>query len=246
MKIWPAIDLMGGRVVRLVEGKREATTYYEGAPDEVARRFFEAGAKRLHVVDLDGAFDGQGEADAPNRAAIAAILRSAIAHDAEVQVGGGLRSLAAIEHLVGEGAARVILGTVAVKEPAVLVAAAARHRGKIVVAVDAKDGIVATHGWTESSGRTAKDVAQDAARVGAVAVLYTDISLDGTGRGPNVAATSELQAALAISVIASGGVGSLAHLEALSAAGVREVVVGKALHDGRIALPDALAIEARS
>ncbi len=241
MIVWPAIDLMGGRVVRLVEGKRDAATYYEGAPADVARSFFARGARRLHVVDLDAAFDG-ATADAPNRAAITGILAAATAHRVAVQVGGGLRSLAAIDALVAAGASRVILGTVAIEEPAVLVAAAAKHPGKIVVAVDAKDGIVATRGWTESSGRTAIDVATEAARVGAVAVLYTDIALDGTGRGPNVEATARLQAALSIAVIASGGVGSLAHLRALADASTREVVVGKALHDGRIPLEQAIAL----
>jgi phosphoribosylformimino-5-aminoimidazole carboxamide ribotide isomerase len=245
VKVWPAIDLMGGRVVRLVEGKRDRATFYDGAPDEVARGFFALGASRLHVVDLDAAFDAHRGADATggaaNRRAVRAILEEAARAGVEVQVGGGLRSVAAIEALVELGARRVVLGTVAIEEPAVLVVAAARYPGKIVVAVDARDGIVATRGWTQDSGRRAIDVATDAARVGAAAILYTDIALDGTGKGPNVEATRRLQAELSIPVIASGGVGSLAHLHALRAAEVREVVVGKALHDGRIALADALA-----
>jgi phosphoribosylformimino-5-aminoimidazole carboxamide ribotide isomerase len=242
MKIWPAIDLIGGRVVRLVEGRREQATFYDGAPDEVARGFFAAGARRLHVVDLDAAFDGLGDAGAPNRVAIAAILTAAAEVGAEVQVGGGLRALSAIDALLELGAGRVILGTIAITEPAVLLAAATRHPGKIVVAVDAKDGIVAVRGWTESSGRPATEVAEEAAGVGAAAVLYTDIARDGTGRGPNVEATARLQRGLPIPVIASGGVGSLEHLEALKAAEIREVVVGKALHDGRVALCDALRL----
>jgi len=242
MILWPAIDLMGGRVVRLVEGRRQDATFYEGAPADVARGFFDAGATRLHVVDLDAAFDGGATDDAPNRVAIAAILRLAGERGVQVQVGGGLRSLAAIDALVCSGAARVVLGTIAITDPAMLVAVAAAHAGKIVVAVDAKNGVVATHGWTETSQRTAIEVAGDAERVGAAAVLYTDIARDGTGRGPNVEATRVLQAALKIPVIASGGVGSLEHLRALVFAEAREVVVGKALHDGRIELRDALAI----
>ena len=240
--LWPAIDLMGGRVVRLVEGRREDATFYEGVPADVACGFFDAGAVRLHVVDLDAAFDGGAAEDAPNRVAIGAILQLAIERNVRVQVGGGLRSLAAIDALVSCGASRVVLGTIAITDPAMLVAAAHRHPGKIVVAVDAKNGVVATHGWTETSTRTAVEVAGDAERVGAAAVLYTDIARDGTGRGPNVEATRALQAALRIPVIASGGVGSLEHLRGLVLAEAREVVVGKALHDGRIALRDALAI----
>ena len=242
MKLWPAIDLMSGRVVRLVEGKREQATFYDGSPSDVARRFFELGAMHLHVVDLDAAFDGSVAGDAPNRSAVASILQAAASFEAEVQVGGGLRSLAAIETLVAAGVARVVLGTIAIEDPTVLVAAALRHPGKIVVAVDAKDGIVAIRGWTESSGRTAIDVASEAERVGAAAVLYTDIALDGTGRGPNVEATLRLQRALQIPVIASGGVGSIDHLRALVHAGAKEAIVGKALHDGRVDLRAALAL----
>jgi phosphoribosylformimino-5-aminoimidazole carboxamide ribotide isomerase len=240
MKLWPAIDLISGRVVRLTEGKRDQATFYEGAPGEVARGFFAEGAKRLHVVDLDAAFDGGADEDAPNRIALRAILEVAAQAGAEVQVGGGLRSLAAVDALVALGARRVILGTVVIEEPAVLVAAAMKHPGKIVVAVDAKDGVVATRGWTQSSGRSAVDVATEAASVGAAAILYTDISRDGTGRGPNVDATKRLQDELTIPVIASGGVGSLEHLRALRHAFAQEVVVGKALHDGRIGLRAAI------
>ena len=242
MKLWPAIDLMGGRVVRLVEGKREQATFYEGDPADVARGFFEAGATHLHVVDLDAAFDGSSDAGAPNRKAIADILKCAILCDVQVQVGGGLRSLAAIDALIEAGATRVVLGTIVVEDPAVLVASAAKHPGKVVVAVDAKDGIVAIRGWTESSGRSAIEMATEAQGVGAAAVLYTDIALDGTGRGPNVEATHRLQTALHIPVIASGGVGSLDHLRALKHASAQEVIVGKALHDGRVSLADAMRI----
>jgi len=242
MKLWPAIDLMGGRIVRLTEGRREQVTFYEGAPGEIARGFFAAGARRLHVVDLDAAFDGASDHEAPNRVALRAILEVAQKADAAVQVGGGLRSLAAIDELVTLGAARVILGTVVIEEPAVLVAAALRHPGKIVVAVDARDGVVATRGWTQSSGRSAIDVATEAAAMGAAAVLYTDIARDGTGRGPNVEATRRLQDELTIPVIASGGVGSLDHLRALLVVSTEEVVVGKALHDGRVGLAAALEL----
>lgn len=245
MKVWPAIDLLGGRVVRLVEGKREHATFYDGDPEAVALGFFRAGATHLHVVDLDAAFDGsspEGDPGAPNRKAIVEILKAAQVNDVQVQVGGGLRSLAAIDTLIEAGASRVVLGTIAIEDPVVLVAAAQRHPGKVVVAVDAKDGVVAIRGWTASSGRSAIEVASEAERVGAAAVLYTDISLDGTGRGPNVEATARLQAALHIPVIASGGVGSLEHLRALRHAAVKEVIVGKAIHDGRVDLSDAMRV----
>jgi phosphoribosylformimino-5-aminoimidazole carboxamide ribotide isomerase len=235
MIVIPAIDLLGGCAVRLTQGRREAATVYDRAPWAVAARFAAAGATRLHVVDLDGAFAGRPE----NTAAIERIL--AAAPGLAVQVGGGVRDRATVDRLLGLGAGAVVLGTAAVRDPALLGAACAAHPGRIIVAVDARDGVVALSGWTEGTGLTAAAVGAAARAAGAAAVLYTDIARDGMRTGPNVAATAALAAALApLPVIASGGVGTLADLAALRAAGTFAVIVGRALYEGAFTLTEAL------
>jgi phosphoribosylformimino-5-aminoimidazole carboxamide ribotide isomerase len=233
----PAIDLLEGRAVRLRQGRREEATVYSDRPEEVAAGFAAAGATRLHVVDLDGAFTGR----AANLDAIGAIV--AAVPGLEVEVGGGVRELRVARRLLDLGARSVVLGTAAVRDPAFVAAACAAWPGRVIVAVDARDGRVAVAGWTEASAQTAVEVGQVAARAGAAAVLYTDISRDGLQTGPNVAATRALAAALApLPVIASGGVASLADLQELGSVGTYAVVVGRALYEGAFTLAEALAL----
>jgi phosphoribosylformimino-5-aminoimidazole carboxamide ribotide isomerase len=232
----PAIDLLEGRAVRLRQGRREEATVYSDRPEEVASSFAAAGATRLHVVDLDGAFTGR----AAHLDAIGAIV--AAAPGLEVEVGGGVRELQVARRLLDLGARYVVLGTAAVRDPAFVAAACAAWPGRVIVAVDARDGRVAVAGWTEGSTQTAVEVGRAAACAGAAAVLYTDISRDGVPAGPNLAATRALATALApLPVIASGGVARLADLEALRQAGTYAVVVGRALYEGRFTLAEALA-----
>ena len=232
MYIFPAIDLLGGKAVRLKQGRYEDPTIYAEDPVAVARGF-RACSDRLHVVDLEGA-----KAGAPvQRALIAAI---AAAHGGLLQVGGGVRTREAFEAYLALGAKRVVLGTAAVKDPELVRAVAKAHPGVVVLAVDAKDGFVATEGWTEVSARTAVDVVLALADAPIGAVLYTDVARDGMGAGPNLAATAALAARSPFPVIASGGVATTAQLEALAKiANVESAVVGRALYDGSLTLEAA-------
>ncbi len=233
MTILPAIDLLGGRAVRLREGRRDQATVYHERPWEVAERFAAAGAARLHVVDLDGAFAGRRE----NLDAVARI----VAVGRPVQLGGGVRDLATVEKLLAAGVDRVVLGTAMVKSRPMVAEACARFPGRVVVAVDARDGRVAVEGWAEATEVDPFDLAADAAEAGCAAILYTDIARDGTGRGPNVEATARLARALhPVEVIASGGVAALADLRALALAGVPACVVGRALYEGAFTVEEAL------
>ncbi|RMH43344.1 MAG: 1-(5-phosphoribosyl)-5-[(5-phosphoribosylamino)methylideneamino]imidazole-4-carboxamide isomerase [Deltaproteobacteria bacterium] len=234
MKVIPAIDLLGGRAVRLRAGRRDDVTVFSDEPWRVARAFAQAGAERIHVVDLDGAFDGAPR----HRAAIERILAEATV---PVQVGGGLRTRAAIDAALAAGAAYAVVGTAALTDPDMLREACAAHPGRIVVAVDARDGRVAIEGWVETSDTTAVDLGRRAAAWGAAALLYTDVARDGLHRGPNVDATAELAAAVDIPVIASGGVSSVDDLRALAARGIPYAVVGRALYEGRFTLEEAIA-----
>jgi phosphoribosylformimino-5-aminoimidazole carboxamide ribotide isomerase len=233
--IIPAIDLLGGKVVRLVEGKRERATIYSDSPGDVARKFRDAGAKRLHVVDLDGAFTGRPE----NRRAVGEIVSAGL----PVQLGGGIRDLHTCERLVNEGVRQVVAGTIAVKDPDLLHEILETLKGRVIVAVDARDGKVAVEGWMESTEVDAFDLAAEMVEAGAAAILYTDIARDGTGEGPNVTASGKLARVLhPTPVIASGGIGSLAHLQELARAGVPQAVVGRALYENKFTLEEALSL----
>jgi phosphoribosylformimino-5-aminoimidazole carboxamide ribotide isomerase len=236
VKVFPAIDLLDGKAVRLLEGRRDQVTVFHDEPWQLVAAFAEAGAERIHVVDLEGAFSG--------RVAHGAQIREILAHSpVPVQVGGGIRDLAAVEAVFAAGARLAVLGTAAIKAPAFVEDACRRHPGRIVVAVDARDGVVAIEGWVESSGVTAIELARRAAGWGAAAVLYTDVARDGTHGGPNVAATAALTREVGASceVIASGGVSSLDDLRALAAAGIGAAVVGRALYDRRFSVAEAIA-----
>lgn len=234
MELIPAIDLLDGRVVRLRKGDYDAATAYADDPAAQAERFARAGATRLHVVDLDGARSGEpGHLEA-----IEAILkRTAL----RVQVGGGIRTRAAAERWLSVGAERVVLGTVAVRDPALAAGLCADHPGAVVVAIDARGDEVAVAGWREGSGRAVRELAAEADGWGAGAILYTDIERDGTGEGPAVERTAALQRAVDATVIASGGIGSLDDLSALRGAGVRAAVCGRALYEGAFSLEEGLA-----
>jgi phosphoribosylformimino-5-aminoimidazole carboxamide ribotide isomerase len=233
MKLFPAIDLLSGRAVRLEAGIRERATVFHDRPLELVGELAHAGADRLHVVDLDGAFG-----DARQSALIAELIA---ASPIPVEVGGGIRDRAAIDSVLALGAAFVVLGTAAVRTPALVEEACRAYPGRIIVAVDARDGVVAVAGWTASGNVTALELGRRAAGWGAAALLYTDITRDGLRSGPNVAATATLAHAAGCEVIASGGVGTLADLRHLRDAGIPAVVVGRALYDRTFTVAEAAA-----
>jgi phosphoribosylformimino-5-aminoimidazole carboxamide ribotide isomerase len=236
--VYPAIDLRGGRCVRLVQGDYARETVYGDDPIAVARRWAAAGARWLHVVDLDGA-----RAGAPMQAAIVGKICAAVG--IPVQVGGGLRDEAAVRTVLDAGAARAIVGTIAVREPDRCAALCRAFPGRIVVGIDARDGLVRVTGWLEGSEVDAVTLARRVAAQGAAAVVYTDIARDGTGRGPDLEGTRAVARAAGVPVIASGGVGALADVRAvatLAADGVAGVIIGRALYTGAVALADALKL----
>jgi phosphoribosylformimino-5-aminoimidazole carboxamide ribotide isomerase len=231
MKVLPAIDLLGGRAVRLRRGDYDQVTVFDERPVERARGW-RGVAEALHLVDLEGARAG--------RPVAVDVARSVIeAFGPGVEVGGGVRSREAFEAYLALGADRVVLGSAAVSDPALVHALAREHPGVVVLAVDARDGLVAIEGWTRSARVTAMDLAREFADAPLAAVLYTDVLRDGTGEGPNVEATARLAAAAHVPVIASGGVGTLDHLRALAARGIDACVVGRALYEGAFTLEEA-------
>ena len=235
MILYPAIDLKDGACVRLLRGNMDAATVFGTDPAAQAARFAAAGARWLHLVDLNGAFAGRPV----NGEAVQAILQAV---DLPVQLGGGIRDMGTIEGWLGRGVARVILGTVAVENPDLVAEAAAAFPGRIVVGIDARGCRVATRGWAEQTGITATDLARRFEDAGVAAIIYTDIDRDGAMQGPNVAATQALARAVSIPVIASGGVSSLADLIALRDAGaIAGAISGRALYDGALDLSEALA-----
>lgn len=234
MDFIPAIDLLGGKAVRLHKGDYAAVTVYSEDPPAQAREFYEAGARMLHVVDLDGAREGAQR----NVSVIEAILRAA---PLRIEVAGGIRDQATAERWLAAGVERVVLGTAAIKQPALVERLCQQHPGAVVVAVDARGGEVAVEGWLEQSGKSAHDLARQVDAWGAAAILFTVIERDGTHEGPDVAATVALQEQVQATVIASGGIGSLEHVRALARAGVRAAVCGRALYSGAFTLREALA-----
>jgi phosphoribosylformimino-5-aminoimidazole carboxamide ribotide isomerase len=229
----PAIDLLGGKAVRLVRGERDSATVFSDEPWKLAEQMIAGGAQRLHLVDLEGAFSGAPVA----RAAIESIVEAA--GGVPVQVGGGLRDRAAVEAVFAAGARWAVLGTAAVRRPELVRELCGAFPGRIIVAVDARDGVVAIEGWTEAASVRADQLGRQAADWGAAALLYTDVARDGTGSGPAVESTAELSRAVPVPVIASGGIGSLGDLRALNQAGIAMAVVGRALLEGRFTLAEA-------
>ncbi|MGZ3216284.1 1-(5-phosphoribosyl)-5-[(5-phosphoribosylamino)methylideneamino]imidazole-4-carboxamide isomerase [Paracoccus sp. T5] len=235
MILYPAIDLKDGNCVRLLRGDMEAATVFGTDPAAQARAFQDAGAEWLHLVDLNGAFEGKPV----NGGAVEAILK---ATRIPAQLGGGIRDMATIESWLDRGLTRVILGTVAVENPDLVHEAAAAFPGRIAVGIDARAGRVATRGWATETDITATDLARRFQDAGVAAIIYTDIDRDGAMGGPNVAATEALARAVSIPVIASGGVSSLADLQGLADTRViAGAISGRALYDGALDLREALA-----
>jgi phosphoribosylformimino-5-aminoimidazole carboxamide ribotide isomerase len=237
MILYPAIDLKDGRAVRLVHGEMDQETVFNENPAAQALEFVAAGCEWLHLVDLNGAFAGEPV----NAEPVEEILKQT---NVPAQLGGGIRDMATIERWINRGLARVILGTVAVENPQLVRDAAREFPGKVAVGIDARKGMVATKGWAEETNINATDLAKSFEDAGVAAIIYTDINRDGAMKGPNVEETAALGNAVSIPVIASGGVSSLADLQALKTCGapLNGAISGRALYDGAIDLKEALAL----
>lgn len=231
MIIYPAIDIKGGKCVRLTQGLKDQEKVYYDWPQEVARLWQEKGARWLHVVDLDGAFGGR----ARNYEIVKEMVTSATI---PIQIGGGIRSLENIEAWLALGIKRVILGTKALEDPVMLKEALKRFSEEIVVSIDAKNGLVTTEGWVKTSSIKAVDFAMRLEEQGVRRIVYTDISRDGMLSGPNFEALESLKGAVGLEIIASGGISSLKDLTALQRMGIEGAIVGKALYEGRIDLAE--------
>ena len=235
MILYPAIDLKDGAAVRLLRGDMNATTVFNEDPAAQARSFVDAGCRWLHLVDLNGAFAGKPV----NAEPVEAILKQC---NVPAQLGGGIRDMATIENWIEKGLSRVILGTVAVENPALVRQAALAFPAKIAVGIDARNGMVATKGWAVETDTEVTELAKSFEQDGVAAIIYTDINRDGAMKGPNIEATAALADAISIPVIASGGVSSLADLLALKSCGAAlgGAISGRALYDGALDLGAAL------
>lgn len=235
MRIYPAIDIKDGKCVRLLRGNFDDVTVYGDDPVQMAKKWESLGGEFIHVVDLDGALKGTGV----NAEAIKNIARSV---SVPVQTGGGIRNMEDIESRIASGVNRVIIGTKAVFDADFVRQAVAKYGDKIVIGIDAKDGMVAVEGWEKTSNFTAVEFAKKMADIGVKTIVYTDIATDGTLMGPNVAAMSEMVKETGIDIIASGGIGSIEHIKSLVPTGVEGVIVGRALYTGNVSLEDAVAV----
>ncbi len=232
MQILPAIDLRGGKCVNLIQGIAEQETVFSDSPVEMAKQWQAEGAEYLHLVDLDGAFQGES--------ANLHIVREIVdTLDIPTQLGGGIRSMEHIDAVLALGVHRAILGTAALKQPSLVKQACEKHGERIAVGIDAKDGMVATHGWLEVSQKSAVEFAVEMDDV--QTIIYTDIKSDGMLKGPNVNATADIVNAVSANVIASGGVTSLSDIEALKNIGAYGTIIGRALYIGDLNLSDAIA-----
>jgi len=234
MELWPAIDLRGGRCVRLQQGDYARETVFDDDPVAVAKRFVADGGRHLHLVDLDGARDGR----LVNLEVVRAIVRAV---SIPCELGGGVRDEAAIQSLLDAGLSRVVVGTKAQREPDWLRRMCAKFPGRLVLGIDARNGFVATHGWLETSDATAVAMAKQFENEPLAALIYTDIATDGMLQGPNLPAMREMATAVRLPVIASGGVSNAADVRALTKTGVAGCIVGRALYENHLTLPEALA-----
>ncbi|MCW9032881.1 MAG: 1-(5-phosphoribosyl)-5-[(5-phosphoribosylamino)methylideneamino]imidazole-4-carboxamide isomerase [Rhodospirillales bacterium] len=238
MNLYPAIDLKDGNCVRLVRGDMNDSTIFNNNPGSQAKEFADAGCKWIHVVDLNGAFAGE----AVNGDAVTSILDAV---DVDVQMGGGIRTLENVAYWLDKGLSRVILGTVALRNPDLVKEACKLYPGKVAVGIDAKDGKVAVEGWAEVSEMTALDLALKFEDAGVAAIIYTDISRDGAMQGPNIEATSALAEKISTPVILSGGVSSMDDLvksKEAASSGIEGVITGRAVYDGHIDVAEALKL----
>ena len=237
MTIYPAIDILGGQAVRLIQGRKDQMTVY-GDPIEMATKWVNKGAEWLHVVDLDGAFEGK-----PKNLGVLRNMAAAVPK-AKIQVGGGIRSMSTVGLLFDAGIERIVLGTAAVQDQEFVKNALANHSGRVAIGIDARDGNVQVSGWTEDSQIGAIDLARRLQDAGVRLVIYTDISRDGVLEGPNVEATRQMLENTQLSVIASGGVSSLKDVHRLAEINhpkLEGVIIGKALYEGRIRIEEVLA-----
>jgi len=235
MRIYPAIDIKDGNCVRLLQGKFSDLTVYGDNPVEMAKKWESLGGEYIHVVDLDGALKGHGV----NAQIIRQICESV---SVPVQTGGGIRTMEDIEAKLACGISRVIIGTKAVSNPDFVKEAVKKYGDKIVIGIDAKDGMVAVEGWEKTSDFTALEFAKKMVDLGVKTIVYTDIATDGTLAGPNVEAMREMAATVDADIIASGGIGNIEHIKALKDTGVEGVIVGKALYTDNVELSQAIEI----
>jgi phosphoribosylformimino-5-aminoimidazole carboxamide ribotide isomerase len=233
MQVWPAIDLRGGKCVRLRQGDYQQETVFAEDPAAVARRFAAEGARHLHIVDLEGAREGL-PVNLPSVQNILAAI------DIECELGGGIRDEQSVEELLAFGLSRLVIGTSAITDPDGFREACRRFPGKLVLGIDARDGRAATDGWLNTSNITATDLGRQFAEEPLAGIIYTDIATDGMMSGPNVAAMAEMQAAVELPVIASGGVTTVDDVARLAEAGLAGCIIGRALYEGTITLADAL------
>ena len=241
MIIFPAIDIRGGKCVRLLKGDFAKETVFSDKPEEMAKKWQAQGAQFLHLVDLDGALAGRPQ----NLATVEKILAAV---DIPVELGGGIRTLESIDEVLALGVRRVILGSVAVRDPELVKTACAKYGDRIVVGIDAKDGIVAVDGWGVSGDVEATALAKEMKKAGVKTIIYTDISRDGTLSGVNVEATAKLARESGVAIVASGGVKSIADIEALKPYekdGIEGVIVGKSIYMGTLDLAKAIEIAAK-
>lgn len=239
MRIYPAIDIKDGHCVRLLQGRFADETIYGDDPAAQAKKWESLGGEYIHVVDLDGARSGLGK----NAEVIKKICASV---SVPVQTGGGIRSLEDIEARIDSGVSRVIIGTKAVSDKNFVKAAVEKYGEKIVIGIDAKNGFVATDGWEKTSGFTAVGFAKEMEALGVQTIVYTDIATDGTLKGPNVPAMTEMAASVKCNVIASGGIGSVSDIRSLKDSGVEGIIIGRALYTKNIALPEAVSAAKKS
>jgi phosphoribosylformimino-5-aminoimidazole carboxamide ribotide isomerase len=235
LTIYPAIDMKGGKCVRLLQGDYDKETIYGDSPFEMAKQFASDGAEWIHMVDLDGAKDGKRVNDQ-------FVIQAAKELKVNIQIGGGIRSEADILHYLENGVTRVIIGSIAVSNPEFAIEMIRKYGSQIAVGIDAKNGFVATHGWLDTSKVRAIDLGKRFADAGAETFIFTDIATDGTLTGPNIAAVCEMAEITGKYVIASGGVSSLEDLKALNEKGIQGAIVGKALYENRFTLKEALEL----
>jgi phosphoribosylformimino-5-aminoimidazole carboxamide ribotide isomerase len=235
MQVWPAIDLRGGKCVRLRQGDYQQETIFAESPAAVAQQFADQGAQQLHIVDLEGAREGLPV----NLPSVQEILESV---QIECELGGGIRDEQSVRELLDFGLSRLVIGTSALTNPEWFREACRQFPGRLVLGIDARDGRAATDGWLNTSNVTAIDLARQFAAEPLAAIIYTDIATDGMMRGPNVAAMAEMQAAVNVPVIASGGVTTVEDVANLAAAGLAGCIIGRALYEGTLSLREALRV----